>query len=276
MVVWNKGLNKEMSQKVLDMSKKISNNAKINPNYGMKGRHHTDSMKIKLRNNKNRANKISNTMKEKFIIGELKIPNNKGKKMSEEFKEKLRKSKTKKHAENISLGLKKAYEEGRIKNWSKGLTEKVDNRLKLRNLKSRETHLKLRLDKNSIYNTDEFFIRKSAGHQGIPLDEWNGFMSEKGYLGFTENFKYLIRERDNFKCLVCDIQQKKLKHSLHIHHINYDKKLSILENCVSLCLKCHTLTNHHRKYWKTFFQSLLSDKYNYKYKGRDIIIQVES
>jgi hypothetical protein len=50
-----------------------------------------------------------------------------------------------------------------------------------------------------------------------------------------------------------------------VTHINYDKKLSIPQNCISLCNKCHVKTNYNRKQWTPFFQSLLSDRYNYDY-----------
>ncbi len=37
---------------------------------------------------------------------------------------------------------------------------------------------------------------------------------------------------------------------------------------------CHTKTNSNRKYWISFFQSLLSKKYGYEYsKNKEIIIR---
>ncbi len=68
---------------------------------------------------------------------------------------------------------------------------------------------------------------------------------------------------------------EKLKKPLFIHHIDYDKKLTIPQNCISLCNPCHTKTNFNRKYWIIFFHSLLLEKYNYKYsENNEIIMEV--
>ena len=58
---------------------------------------------------------------------------------------------------------------------------------------------------------------------------------------------------------------KLLKRDIVCHHINYDKKLTIKENCITLCNQCHAKTNFNRTQWTIFFQSLLTEKYGYKY-----------
>ena len=55
--------------------------------------------------------------------------------------------------------------------------------------------------------------------------------------------------------------------NLAIHHIDYDKKNNNPPNCVTLCINCHGITGRNRKYWKQFFQDLLSDRYKYNYNG---------
>ena len=40
--------------------------------------------------------------------------------------------------------------------------------------------------------------------------------------------------------MICGIHREKLKRAFSIHHINYDKELTIKENCISLCIKCHS------------------------------------
>lgn len=91
---------------------------------------------------------------------------------------------------------------------------------------------------------------------------------------FNESFKKFIRVRDKC-CMLCNrpfIDEN--NRNLSVHHINYDKKLSIKENCVSLCVKCHILTNINRQHWTKFFQSLLLERYNYKYEDNKIIIKI--
>ena len=93
---------------------------------------------------------------------------------------------------------------------------------------------------------------------------------------FSRRFRLMIRKRDNHICLLCMKHSEKLNCALHIHHINYDKTLSIPENCLSLCKNCHAKTNFNRMYWTPLFQSLLSSKYGYKYNNQKIILEVEN
>ena len=73
--------------------------------------------------------------------------------------------------------------------------------------------------------------------------------------------------------MICGIHREKLNKVLDIHHVNYDKLLSIPQNCISLCHPCHPKTNHNRKHWIKFFQSLLSEKYGYEYKNNEIVLE---
>jgi 5-methylcytosine-specific restriction endonuclease McrA len=105
---------------------------------------------------------------------------------------------------------------------------------------------------------------------------WLGGISFEPYdPNFNKRFKNLIRKRDNQICMLCGIHREKLERALAVHHINYDKKLSIPENCISLCINCHMKTNGNRKHWIKFFQSLLSEKYNYQYEDNLPIINLE-
>ncbi len=115
----------------------------------------------------------------------------------------------------------------------------------------------------------------SALKQGVSLDEWKGFKSFEHYdEKFNERFKRAIRKRDNQICMLCFIHREKLNRALDVHHINYDKLLSIKENCISLCHPCHVKTNMNRKHWINFFQSLLSERYNYQYENNFPIINI--
>ena len=104
---------------------------------------------------------------------------------------------------------------------------------------------------------------------------WNGGTSYEPHdINFNMKFKNLIRKRDNQVCMVCGSHREKLKNALSIHHINYDKLLSIPQNCVSLCISCHVKTNKNRKQWISFFHSLLNERYGYKYNNQEIVLEV--
>lgn len=156
--------------------------------------------------------------------------------------------------------------------WHKGLTKAQDKRL----IKTEETNkhhsqmLKGKMPKNL-----EFINRNKIG-EGNP--SWKGGISYRGYdKNWTRRFKILIRKRDNYVCLNCLKHQEQEKESLSVHHINYDKKMSIEENCISLCCSCHHKTDRNKKYWMPFFQSLLSDKYGYQYsQNHEPIINIQA
>ena len=88
---------------------------------------------------------------------------------------------------------------------------------------------------------------------------WRGGIGFLPYsVDFNDSFKSKVKERDNDKCLLCGEVGV-----LHIHHIDYDKKNTVKENCCSLCEKCHGKTHYNRKYWKQKLSNLLEEVYNY-------------
>lgn len=91
-------------------------------------------------------------------------------------------------------------------------------------------------------------------------------------LDFNRQFKKLIRERENKCCIICNKHEEELGKRLAIHHIDYDKTNTFPQNCVGLCVPCHTKTNLNRTHWKTFFQSLLKERYSYGYTQDQKII----
>lgn len=114
------------------------------------------------------------------------------------------------------------------------------------------------------------------GVRGEKSPNWHGGVSFKPYDDrFNKEFKRNIRKRDNYICMLCGIHVEKLKGTLNIHHINYDKLLSVPENCISLCKGCHGLTQKNREYWIKFFQSLLNEKYGYQYnENKEVILNL--
>jgi hypothetical protein len=106
---------------------------------------------------------------------------------------------------------------------------------------------------------------------------WLGGKSFEPYdYGFNKRFKQLIKIRDGFMCQKCNMldedSMRIFKRSLDVHHVDYNKQLSIPENCVTLCIRCHTESNTNREAWKSFYQILLSNKYGYKYQDGNILI----
>lgn len=112
----------------------------------------------------------------------------------------------------------------------------------------------------------------SATKQGISLNEWEKFTSREPYSQNWDNrFKRAIRKRDNYICMMCGVHSEKLNRALCVHHINYDKKLSVPQNCITLCHSCHNNTNKNRPIWKQTFQEKLAKEYGYKYEEENII-----
>lgn len=110
--------------------------------------------------------------------------------------------------------------------------------------------------------------KMSISHSGDKCHLWLGGKSFEPYnKEFNRRFKRLIKERDGC-CMLCNIgfeDLRLLKRQVHIHHIDYNKLLSIPQNCISLCNSCHSRTNHHREYWTKFYQGILSERYGYEY-----------
>jgi len=114
---------------------------------------------------------------------------------------------------------------------------------------------------------------KALKRIGEDAANWQGGISFEPYdKTFNNKFKRAIRKRDNQICMLCGIHREKIRRALDVHHVDYNKKLSILQNCISLCQKCHLKTNGNRKHWTKFFQSLLSEKYGYQYSENNEIL----
>jgi len=125
---------------------------------------------------------------------------------------------------------------------------------------SEETRKKQRIARLGIYIGDK-------------SPRWLGGKSFEPYtLDFNKHFKESIRNRDNYCCVVCNKPQEELGYKLSVHHIDYDKKNTFEQNCVSLCRNHHIETNTNRKSWTAFFQSLLKERYNYEYTEDQKII----
>jgi len=95
---------------------------------------------------------------------------------------------------------------------------------------------------------------RSIARSGAEHWNWQGGISAGEYpLGWTITFKEQIRYRDGYKCQICGCSEVENCRRLSIHHIDYDKDNLHPDNLVSLCIRCHTKTNHNREYWKGVF-----------------------
>ena len=116
-------------------------------------------------------------------------------------------------------------------------------------------------------------INYSKSKLGEKNPSWKGGIAFEPYdKSFNNKFKRAIRKRDNQICLKCGIHREKLNRALDVHHIDYNKKLSIPQNCCAICNRCNVEVNTNREHWTKFFQSLLSEKYGYQYSENEEII----
>lgn len=94
-------------------------------------------------------------------------------------------------------------------------------------------------------------FKESMSGENNPM--WKGGLSFKPYtVEFNYEFKEYIRELQNNQCFVCG---KRTKRKLDVHHIDYDKKNTTVENCIALCRNCHMKTNSNREDWILFFEA---------------------
>ena len=104
---------------------------------------------------------------------------------------------------------------------------------------------------------------------------WRGGKSFEPYTpDFNKRFKNKIKQRDNC-CMLCNLTYNDLRlleRKVHVHHIDYNKINSLPQNCITLCVNCHLLTNFNREKWEIFFHQLLNERYGYQYTEDQKII----
>lgn len=220
----------------------------------IKGKHHSEETKEKMKGRHPKTEfKLGNHPKTEFKKGDVDNSGEKnpmyGKHHSGETKENIRLKNKGKHF-------------SRKTEFKKGTHPKTEFKLENKINLGRHHHASSK-------------IKQSAKKQGIDIKDWKKFISREPYSQDWNNiFKRRVRKRDNQICMVCGIHREKLNRVLDVHHINYDKKLTIPQNCISLCKSCHSKTTSNRQHWIGFFQSLLSEKYGYKYEDNKVIINM--
>lgn len=99
--------------------------------------------------------------------------------------------------------------------------------------------------------------------ENITGEKAPGWMGGKSFEPYSKEFnkklKELIRTRDNYNCQICSKKQGKIP--LPVHHIDYNKLNSNLDNLITLCNKCHGKTNFNRDDWEYKLKILIRNKY---------------
>lgn len=78
--------------------------------------------------------------------------------------------------------------------------------------------------------------------------------NHKYLFGFNKKLKNKIKERDNYSCQLCGETE-----DLHVHHIDYNKNNIEDNNLITLCKRCHNITNYNREFWSLIFIGLNSN-----------------
>lgn len=63
--------------------------------------------------------------------------------------------------------------------------------------------------------------------------------------------KIIRKNIDRNKCVFCNSKEK-----LEVHHIDYNKQNCKINNLLTLCKRCHTLTHYTRDFWQDFIENL--------------------
>lgn len=82
----------------------------------------------------------------------------------------------------------------------------------------------------------------------------NIMLDHKYARGFNKALKNEIKERDGNQCVMCSSED-----NLNVHHIDYNKKNNEENNLITLCEKCHNITNFNREFWTQVFIGLSSN-----------------
>ncbi len=224
-------------------------------------------------------------------------PWNKGKRLSEEIREKMRvsskgrvpwdKGLTKETSESLRRMSEKKI--GRVPwnrgvpAWSRGLTKETDDRLRKTSISlkgrpswrkglTKETDERIRKQSESCKGrvpwnkgltkeTDGRLKKISESHKG---ENGSGWIDGRSFLPypveFTRQLKELIRQRDNYQCQKCGCSEIENMRKLCVHHIDYDKENCLPSNLTALCDRCNSEVNSNRVFRKQYFSTKLRER----------------
>jgi len=154
---------------------------------------------------------------------------------------------TKQHCKNIAKETKGKHFDRNNKTYEQIVEIEIANQWKR---KQSEVHKGIKFTEEHHKN-----LSKSKKLQNHP--NWLGGKSFELYgLEFNNNLKKQVKERDDYTCQICKLNEKQLKflfkrnkQIFHAHHIDYNKKNNNENNLLTLCYSCHPKTNSNREYW---------------------------
>lgn len=266
-IPWNKGLTKESSEKVKSTIEKMRNtvkklyiNGRISPRKNIK---HSEKTKELISNSVKKiyeSKKLSNKLYG-WSIYRSKYPEAVNKKIVLD--------------EKILIDLyvnqnKTGNEIAKKLNVKSAIIYKNLKRYNIPRRLGRKSNKEMYGEQKSL----EIKKKMSMNRMNLTESEWNSIYNQTNRYTFDFNFKFkeLIRERDERICQLCNKLEEDLDKRLDIHHIDYNRRNSFQQNCISLCRNCHSLTQSNREEWTKFFQNLLKNRYNYEYTENQKII----
>ncbi len=90
---------------------------------------------------------------------------------------------------------------------------------------------------------------------------WKGDISKAPYsFHFNKEVKSYIKHLYQCKCQICDTSE-----DLMVHHIDYNRQNTDLNNLIPLCRTCHSKTNYNRESWIIYFKKTIIFKYDVPY-----------
>jgi len=161
-----------------------------------------------------------------------------------EFKEKMANimedvRETEEYKANVSKGLKKSWKN----------QERMEKQIE---------HMK------NCWEDPKYRRKQTERMQGENHHNWKGGISCEPYckVWTFEEFKDMIRERDNFQCQNPDCWKKVLKKEKQtVHHIDYVKKNCHPLNLITVCRSCNGRANVNREYWQEFYTKVMVKKF---------------
>lgn len=102
-------------------------------------------------------------------------------------------------------------------------------------------------------------LKKSQQESIHKIDEVFGVKKTEYSQNFDSKFKNRIKKRDNHQCQFPNCY---MKDDLTVHHIDYRKKHTTDDNCVTLCRKHNLFVNkiEERPIWEAYFKRLIHYK----------------
>jgi len=148
----------------------------------------------------------------------------------------------------------KGFQKGRKITWGDKISVGKKNSLKS-TLASKEAARRMHIANKGRMVSMETRKKMSISHIGKTCGEksgmWKGGTSYEPYsIDWTKTLKRSIRERDHYICQICSMEGHQ------VHHIDYNKKDCNPNNLITLCRRCHSLTNNNRESWINYFGGL--------------------